>query len=125
MQINKRLVQVAAVFGFWGVASGAFGAHALKDNLSQYALDIWQTGILYLLLHTLVILFLAIVPNSKMTRIAANCFIAGSVIFAGSLQLLAITGISYLGAVTPIGGLLFIIGWCCLFVLGLKFNKKD
>lgn len=125
MAFNKRLVQYSAVLGFWGVTSGAFGAHALKSQLSEYAMSIWQTAVLYLFVHTMVVLFLALLNPNKLTKRAALCFLSGCVVFSGSLQLLALTGTKWLGAITPIGGGLFIAGWCYLFILGYQFNKKN
>ena len=124
---NKHLM-IAALMGFWAVASGAFGAHALKGLLSEYELGIWQTGVSYLLPHTAIMVLLALVIQaSERTRFIAKLsfvsFAVGSAVFTGSLQILAISGIKWLGAVTPVGGCLLLIGWAMLAYLGYKHTS--
>lgn len=108
---------IAAILGFLGVALGAFGAHALKGRLTEGALAAYQTGIQYHLLHALALLLCA----TLMTRVnhsglvaAGWFFAAGVVLFSGSLYALAVTGVRALGAITPLGGLAFLVGWACL-----------
>lgn len=125
----KRFVMIASLLGFWGVASGAFGAHALKGSLSTYELGIWQTAVNYLLFHVPVMLFAIVLPNfmSGVEKTAKYSFISfafGCAVFSVSLQVLAITGTKWLGAITPIGGMLLLIGWVLLFVTGWKGRLK-
>jgi uncharacterized membrane protein YgdD (TMEM256/DUF423 family) len=100
-------IQIAGVLGFLGVALGAFGAHQLASLLAaNQTSSIWQTAVLYHLVHAVAALWAA-GRNPTVVWIWA----AGIVIFSGSLYLLAITNTRWLGAITPIGGLLFLAGW--------------
>ena len=108
----------AALLAAASVATGAFGAHALKSRLSPDLLSVWQTGVLYHALHALALvgvgLFLIARPDAGAARLAAWLFLAGIVLFSGSLYLLATTGTRALGAVAPLGGLALIAGWVAL-----------
>jgi uncharacterized membrane protein YgdD (TMEM256/DUF423 family) len=106
-------IRVAGVLGFLGVALGAFGAHMLKSRLSPDMLAIWQTAVLYHLIHAGVLFALALYGRTSGAdiRFGAFAFAAGIVVFSGSLYTLALTGIKVLGAVTPLGGLAFLAGW--------------
>lgn len=115
--IMNRL-QWVSIFGALAVMIGAFGAHALKSSLSEYAIGVYETGVLYHFIHTLaagLVVALSGQLSSKASTVAVNCFLIGIAVFSGSLYLLAITGISWLGAITPIGGVMFILGWCSVF----------
>jgi uncharacterized membrane protein YgdD (TMEM256/DUF423 family) len=117
--MDKTFVFVAAVMGFVGVALGAFGAHGLRGRLSPEMLAVFETGVRYHLYHTLAILgTAALMPRVDGRAIAAAgwCFTAGIVLFSGSLYALAFSGVTMLGAVTPLGGLAFLAGWACLAV---------
>ena len=109
-------LSVACALGFAGVALGAFGAHALATVVTPPRLATWATAIDYHMFHTLVILALLGLfkdePNVWLTR-ALRTFVAGIVIFSGSLYALVLTDIAILGAITPLGGLLFLAGWFC------------
>ena len=105
-------IQIAGVLGFLGVALGAFGAHQLAGLLTaNQTSSIWQTAVLYHLVHAVAALWAA-------GRSPAVVWIwaAGIVIFSGSLYLLAITNVRWLGAITPIGGLLFLVGWILIVI---------
>lgn len=106
-------IKLAGVLGFLGVTLGAFGAHALKARLTPDMLAIWQTAVLYHLLHAVALLALALYGKSSGTdvRWGALAFTAGITVFSGSLYALALSGIKVLGAVTPLGGLAFLAGW--------------
>jgi len=104
-------VQVAAVLGFLGVALGAFGAHYLKDNVAAFNAAVWQTAVLYQLVHAVAALW-----ASGRNPLVVWLWAAGVVFFSGSLYILAVTGIKWLGAITPIGGLLFLAGWLLLII---------
>lgn len=107
-EITPRL---APFLGFTGVALGAFGAHGLKDLLSDNGtLAIWQTAVLYQLVHAVASLW-----ATERRPVVAKFWAAGVLFFSGSLYLLAVTNIKWLGAITPIGGILFLIGWAMLF----------
>ena len=101
-------IQCGAGFMFLAVALGAFAAHALKTRLSPEMLTIWETGVRYHVYHALALLALG---ASRGPDKAGWCFLAGIVVFSGSLYVLALTGEKRLGMITPIGGLLFLAGW--------------
>lgn len=106
-------MRIAGILGFLAVALGAFGAHALKARLTPEMLAVWQTGVLYHLMHALALLALALWSRATGADIlqGALCFSAGIVLFSGSLYALALTGIGKFGAVTPLGGVAFLAGW--------------
>lgn len=116
-------LSVAAAFGFTAVALGAFGAHALKARLGEYT-SVWQTAVLYHMVHALAILALALYARHAQHNVnwPAGFFTAGIFLFSGSLYLLSITGIKPLGAVTPIGGLAFLAGWASLAIWAWRQN---
>lgn len=102
-----------------GVGLGAFGAHGLKDRLDAYHMDVYQKAVFYHFIHALGILIVSVLPkNGTFSEFATDwvctLLIAGIVLFSGSLYLLAVTGIRWLGAVTPLGGLSFIAAWLVL-----------
>lgn len=109
------LFRTAAALCFLAVALGAFGAHALKETLQANAMtDVWNKAVLYHFVHAIALLVLAAIPSAQ--RIAAALFIAGIVLFSGSLYLLACSNIKWLGAITPLGGLCFLAGWISLAI---------
>jgi uncharacterized membrane protein YgdD (TMEM256/DUF423 family) len=111
--------KVAAVVGFVGVALGAFGAHGLKGRISEQLLSAYQTGVLYHLVHAVVLLALALYARASSISItlSAALLLAGIVLFSGSLYAMALSGITRFGMVTPLGGLCFLGGWLSLLVL--------
>jgi len=110
---------LAAASGFLAVALGAFGAHGLKHLLVEnQSVEIWEKAVLYHFIHTLVLLFLA--RKDPLPRGPWFCFLAGIVIFSGSLYLLAVTHAKWLGAITPVGGVSLLVGWGWLAVCGLR-----
>lgn len=107
---------IGALLGALGVAMGAFGAHGLRDKVEPRLLDIWSTATQYQLWHALalVALFLWMTRAQAPTvaaQVAGWAFVAGIIIFSGSLFLLVLTGKTWLGAITPIGGTALIVGW--------------
>jgi uncharacterized membrane protein YgdD (TMEM256/DUF423 family) len=112
-----NLVRLAAILGFVGVALGAFGAHALRGRVAPEMIEVWKTGVLYHLLHTLALLGLAALgARAGRPRLVAGLFLGGIAVFSGSLYLLVLTGVRTWGAVTPIGGLAFMAGWIALAI---------
>lgn len=108
-------LRVAAVLGFLGVALGAFGAHGFKNILTaNETVAIWEKAVIYHFIHTLVILIL----SQRQFVPVGPCwaFLIGIVIFSGSLYLLAYTNIRWLGAITPLGGISFLVGWLWLAI---------
>ena len=105
------------------VVLGAFGAHYLKNTLNDYSLSVFQTGVLYQFFHSIGILVLVLLSksiNNLNLDLSIWFFTIGIILFSGSLYLLAITGLKWLGAITPIGGMFFILGWMFLFMKSLK-----
>ena len=114
-RMNSLLFRVAAGFCFLAVALGAFGAHALKGTLAAHAMtDVWNKAVLYQFVHALALLVLAVLPATS--RAASTLFVSGIALFSGSLYLLALTNVKWLGAITPLGGLCFLAGWVSLAV---------
>lgn len=112
----KILAFLGAASGFIGVAAGAFGAHTLRERLEPRALEIFETAAHYQLIHALAIVVAAVLAARAAPQAATAgwCFVAGTAIFSGSLYALALTGVTKLGAITPVGGLLFLAGWALL-----------
>jgi uncharacterized membrane protein YgdD (TMEM256/DUF423 family) len=105
--------RIAAVMGFLAVALGAFGAHGLKDLLAQNGTsDIWEKAVFYHFIHAVMLFVLA--DRKPFSTVAWWCFLAGIFFFSGSLYLLAVTNIHWLGAITPVGGVSFLVGWAWL-----------
>jgi uncharacterized membrane protein YgdD (TMEM256/DUF423 family) len=128
--MNKRIIIAASIFGMIAVILGAFGAHTLKGRLSSSELEVWKTAVDYHFYHTFALLFLATFSkkDSRAINLSAWFFTIGILLFSGSLYLLStkeiwnLTGISFIGPITPIGGLFFILGWVFLLIATLK-NK--
>ena len=121
--IAKLFLSIGSISGALAVMIGAFGAHGLKDKLSEKMLANYMTGVEYHFYHTLALLIVGVIALHNPTRsLAASgwAFTIGILIFSGSLYVLAMTGITKLGAITPIGGLAFIVGWVLLAVAVLK-----
>lgn len=113
--MNTGLFRIAAALCFLAVGLGAFGAHALKGTLSANAMtDVWNKAVLYHFVHALALLVLASLPAAS--RLASWLLLAGILIFSGSLYVLALTNIRWLGAITPLGGLCFLAGWLTLIL---------
>jgi uncharacterized membrane protein YgdD (TMEM256/DUF423 family) len=118
---------IAAIFGGLSVVGGAFASHALKEKLSERAIEIFETGARYQMYHALALLLVALLLSraeaAQSILVAAGvAFIIGVVIFSGSLYTLSLTNITWLGAITPLGGVAFIIGWSCLAVAAWSFK---
>ena len=113
--IESKASRVAAFLGFLAVALGAFGAHGLKAILLQNeATSIWERAVFYHFIHAVMLFVLAWLR--PLARGPWLCFLAGILIFSGSLYLLALTNLRWLGAITPLGGMCFLVGWGWLAV---------
>src|SRR5690606_24775523 len=118
-----------AVNAALAVAFGAFGAHALKEKLSEHYLAIWETAVQYQMFHAIGLLVVGILMSQSLlgpsTQLAwaGYLLLAGIIIFSASLYVLILSGIGILGAITPIGGVAFIIGWIMLIIAAIKFGK--
>jgi uncharacterized membrane protein YgdD (TMEM256/DUF423 family) len=120
----QRLAWVlGSVSAFLGVAAGAFGAHALRSRIPPELLAVYETGVRYQLVHALALLAVGLAaarwPAGGWTA-PIWLFAAGTVLFSGSLYVLAITGTRWLGAITPLGGLCFLAGWALVLVASLR-----
>ena len=116
---------VAAINGALAVAAGAFGAHGLQGRIDAHALQIFETGVRYHMYHALAIGLAAFsIRDAAATpaTAAAGFFLAGILLFSGSLYLLALTGVRLIGIVTPFGGVCFLVGWICLAFAATRFK---
>jgi len=125
VSIDRLFVILGSVVMFLGVAFGAFGAHSLRNYFADHAdlLSNYETATRYLMIHGLAILFVAWASvrwPGPLTTASGYLFIAGILIFSGSLFILSLTGIRWLGAITPIGGVAFLAGWFCLIMMAIK-----
>jgi len=120
--MDQLFVTLGALSGFLAVAAGAFGAHALRDRLSPDMLSVFQTGASYEMYHALALLAVGLllgrfsVGGSTWLTASGWLFVSGTLLFSGSLYALALSGLSWLGAITPLGGVAFLLGWLTLAV---------
>jgi uncharacterized membrane protein YgdD (TMEM256/DUF423 family) len=120
--MQRTFLLAGALAGLVGVGFGAFGAHGLRGRLSAEMLAVFETGVRYQMYHALALMALAAISdrlNGRLIEAAGWLFIAGIVVFSGSLYVLAVTGVTVLGAITPIGGVAFLAGWACLVLATL------
>ncbi len=123
----RAYLPLAAGFGLTGVALGAFAAHGLRASLSAEYLAIFQTAVLYQLIHALALFGVALLSlhaPGRLLQAAGVLFGIGIVLFSGSLYLLTLTGIGKLGIVTPLGGTAFLAGWLCLGLAGWRLPRR-
>lgn len=120
----KIFITLAALSGMLAVAFGAFGAHALKNRLDDYAMGVFETAVQYHFYHSLALLAVGVIalqqPQTALLKSSGWLFLLGIVVFSGSLYLLSLSGLKWLGAITPLGGLAFIAAWGCLAATGWK-----
>lgn len=118
----QTFLRLGALFAGLGVAFGAFGAHALRQRLDARDLEIFETGVRYQMYHGLALLIVAWlstrtgVEGATLVRTAGWAFVAGTLIFSGSLYALVLTQTRWLGAITPLGGVAFLVGWICVLL---------
>ena len=130
-KIDKKIVITASVLGAVSIVFGALGAHGLKDLVDEQTIDSFNTGVRYQIYHTLALLILglsAVIPLKTMKWVYWS-FLIGILLFSGSIYLLSFKellslNISFIGMITPIGGLLFIWGWLCLGYGIIKLNNE-
>jgi len=119
---------LAALAGFTGVALGAFAAHGLKHQISPEYLAVFQTGSHYQLIHALALFgvgLLALQRPGRLVNLAGGLFVAGILLFSGSLYLLTLSGVRGLGMVTPFGGVAFLLGWLSLGLVAWRLKSAD
>lgn len=115
--MGRRWIGIGALLAMLGVAAGAFGAHALRDRLTPADLEIFRTGASYHQLHAVALALIGVVlggHDSRLLRASAWLMLVGIVIFSGTLYGLVLTGMRWLGAITPIGGVCLMAAWLCL-----------
>ena len=134
MNINQPTIKIAAVFGLTGVLAGAFGAHALGETLSVQEMDWWKTAAFYHLVHSLLLVGIALTLTKSSSIWMYRAFSTtaiGIVFFSGSLYLMALTSVRWIAVLAPIGGLGLSLGWLCLFMVsknllpGQNKSKSD
>ena len=120
--MDRVFIAIGAVSGCLAVAAGAFGAHSLRARLGAEMLDVFQTGVTYQMYHALALIGVGILlarfssVGSPWLTVSGWLFLAGSILFSGSLYLLALSGTPWLGAITPLGGVAFLVGWLALAI---------
>ena len=115
--MDRQVFALGSILALLAVAAGAFGGHALKDSLGPDRLDVFKTAAQYQMYHSLALIAVGIAASrwqDGLINVAGWLFVAGIVLFSGSLYALAITDVKVLGAITPLGGLCFMAGWLCL-----------
>jgi len=122
--MSKLIIMLAGINGFLAVSLGAFAAHLLRDRLSSDLLNTFQTGVQYHMYHALALFGIGLLminfPASNLLRIGAYLLLAGIILFSGSLYLLSITGVRWLGAITPLGGLCFLAAWALIVLFAAR-----
>jgi uncharacterized membrane protein YgdD (TMEM256/DUF423 family) len=120
--MDRVFLSFGGLSGCLAVAAGAFAAHALRERLPADLLDVFQTGATYQMYHALALVAVGIllprfsIGGSTWLSAAGWLFVLGTVLFSGSLYALAVTGVRWLGAITPLGGVAFLLGWLALAV---------
>ena len=125
--MTQFFLAIASLLAGTSVAAGAFASPALQEQLSARALNIFETAVKYQMYHALALLAVALLLSRNETSqipflAAGSAFILGIMIFSGSLYALSLTGIQWLGAMTPLGGIAFLVGWGCLTVAAFRWK---
>jgi len=114
----RRFIGLGSLLAFLGVALGAFGAHGLKGRIPEDMLAVYNTGVHYHLVHALGLILIGLAADRLTDRKRVNAagwlLLLGVALFSGSLYVMAVSGIKWLGTITPFGGVAFLAGWCCL-----------
>jgi uncharacterized membrane protein YgdD (TMEM256/DUF423 family) len=121
--MTRTFLVVGALSGGISVAAGAFGAHALRERVEPRLLDVFETAARYQMYHALALILVAMLAqraSAQFLTVSGWCFVAGTVLFSGSLYAMTFTGVRALGAITPLGGVAFLAGWGCLAVAALR-----
>lgn len=125
--MNRRFLFLAGIAGALGVATGALGSHTLRDRLGPEGLATWETAVRYHLIHAVGLVFVALLLDRRPSRLVSAIgwlFLAGIVLFSGSLYVLALDGPGWVGPVTPVGGVCLIAGWVALAGAGLRGSRS-
>ena len=115
---------LGALFALLAVMAGAFGAHGLRGVIDERGLEVFQTAVTYQIYHSLALILVAILPVAGLSRrllgVAAGFFVAGILLFSGNLYLLVLTDLRWMGPVTPVGGIGFMVGWILVLMAGFR-----
>ena len=122
MNDKKLWLIISAVSGFTAVAIGAFGTHGLKEMLSPQMLDVYKTGVLYQLVHSVVMLALSLNTIIK-AKLPSIFFLLGIILFSFSLYIYSTSGIRFFAMITPLGGFCFLIGWLFIIYEAIKIKN--
>ncbi|QDU63451.1 hypothetical protein Pan216_43310 [Planctomycetes bacterium Pan216] len=125
--MERFWIVAGALLGGFGVMAGAFGAHLLKDQLTPERLDVFEVAVRYQMYHALALVGVGIATaiwSSSALQVAGWSFLGGTVIFSGTLYLLVLSGMKWLGAITPLGGLGLMVGWGALVVAALTMTAR-
>lgn len=124
MKDKKIWIIISAVSGFTAVAIGAFGAHGLRETLSPQMLEVYKTGVLYQLVHSVVLLALSLNIGIK-AKLPLIFFLLGIILFSFSLYIYSTSGIRTFAMITPVGGFCFLIGWLIIIYEAVKMKSRD
>jgi uncharacterized membrane protein YgdD (TMEM256/DUF423 family) len=124
MNDKKLWIIISAISGFTAVAIGAFGAHGLRETLTPQMLEVYKTGVLYQLIHTVVLLALSLNTLIK-AKLPSIFFLVGIILFSFSLYLYSTSGIKFFVMITPVGGFCFLIGWLLIVYEAIKMKSSD
>ena len=122
MNDKKLWIIISAISGFTGVAIGAFGAHGLRETLTPQMLEVYKTGVLYQLIHSVVLLALSLNTLIK-AKLPSIFFLVGIILFSFSLYLYSTSGIKFFAMITPVGGFCFLIGWLLIIYEAIKLKQ--
>ncbi|HEY9631468.1 MAG TPA: DUF423 domain-containing protein [Coleofasciculaceae cyanobacterium] len=125
--VVQVFLTIAAILGGTSVAAGAFATHALKEQLNERAIEVFETGARYQMYHALALLLVGLLlsraeSGQALLTFTGFAFMAGVVVFSGSLYALSFSGIKWLGAITPLGGLAFLLGWGSLAIAAWSYK---
>jgi uncharacterized membrane protein YgdD (TMEM256/DUF423 family) len=122
----RLFLATGSLFAFIAIAAGAFGAHFLKKHLDAEMMSVFETAVRYQMYHAIALIIIAVAlepQKKKWANIAGWFFITGVVLFSGSLYILSLTGMKWIVAFTPLGGITFLFGWVCLALVGIIKSK--
>ena len=122
--LSRYWLAVGALIALLAVMAGAFGAHGLRGMVGERGLEVFQTAVTYQMYHAIALVLVALLSATGLSRrllgVAGGLFLAGILLFSGSLYLLVLTDIRWVGPVTPIGGVCFMVGWAVLVTAALR-----
>ncbi|HEY9607606.1 MAG TPA: DUF423 domain-containing protein [Allocoleopsis sp.] len=125
--MTRIFMAIASILAGLAVAGGAFASHALREKLTERALEIFETGTRYQMYHSLALLLVAVLlsraeASQTLLISSGSAFLVGIALFSGSLYALSLSGIKWLGAIAPLGGAAFLVGWSCLAIAALSYK---